>query len=101
MNINASDVQSNFRQAVARAESGRNRTAELNAQTRRLDKDRLIFAALDEFERNAKTRGYVRGVGSYLGGAAGIETRHTEDAGNVYVLELLAEIRASLSPLVR
>jgi len=92
---------SNFSQAVAQQESDRNRAAELNAQTRRLDKDRLIFAALDEFERNAKTRGYLRGYGSYLGGCAGIETRHTEDAGNVYVLELLAEIRASLSPLVR
>lgn len=101
MNINAADVQSNFRQAVARAESDRNRQAELNAQTRRLDKDRIVFQALENLELDAKRRGYVRGVGAYLGGACGIESRHTEDAGNVYVLELLAEIRASLSPLVR
>ena len=87
--------------ALARAHAEQNRAAELHAQTRRLDKDRLIFAALDEFERNAKDRGYTRGVGSYLGGASGIETRNTDDAGNLYVLTLLAEIRAGLSPLVR
>jgi len=96
---------SNFRQAVAqqesaRAESDRNRAAELQAQTRRLDRDRIILAGLVALEQQASAR-RLNFFGAYVAGSAGIETRHTADSGDAYTLELLAELRASLSPLVR
>lgn len=87
-------------QVLARADSDRNRAAELNAQTRRLDRDRIIISAIEYLEHEARSRGY-HFVGCFVGGASGIDTRHTPDNGEVYVSELLAEIRASLSPLVR
>lgn len=89
---------SNFRQAVA--ESDRNRAAELNAQTRRLDIDRIILAGIVALEEQANAR-RLNFFGAYVAGAAGIETRHTPDSGDAYTLELLAEIRRGLSPLVR
>jgi len=85
----------------ARAESDRNRAAELNAQTIRLDKDRLILAALDALEHNAYLRVGPRGLGAYLAGAANIETRHLGDSGQTYVLQLLTQLRLGVSPLVR
>jgi hypothetical protein len=91
---------SNFNEACARLESDRNRQAELNAQTRRLDKDRIIFAGLQLLAHSAKTRGLLY-PGTFIAGASGIETRHTPETGNAYVLELLAEIHAQLSPLVK
>lgn len=87
------------REKDARAESDRNRQAELNAQIRRLDKDRIVLSALAFLEQEAKARGY-RYVGTFIAGGANIE-RHTKDRGNAYVLDLLAEIRAQLSPLVK
>lgn len=81
-------------------QSAVNRQAELSAQTRRLDTDRIILAALESLEREVTSRG-LNYPGSFITGAAGIETRHTPDSGNAYGLELLAEIRAGLSPLVR
>lgn len=86
--------------ALARAHAERNRQAELNAQTRRLDKDRIILAGLEQLAHTARLRGLLY-PGTFIAGASGIETRHTPDTGNAYVLELLAEIRAGLSPLVR
>lgn len=110
MNNNFADVRERFENAVnsrgsekqrkAREESDRNRQAELNAQTRRLDKDRIILAGLIALEVQAHVRGLYY-LGAYIASASGIETRHTPDSGNVYASELLAEIRAGLSPLVK
>lgn len=90
----------NSREAFAREESTRNRAAENAARNRRIDKDRLVAAALDFLESEA-TRVTVGGsdyAGYFLAGAAGIAAPTSDDT-LAYVAALLTEIRASLSPL--
>ena len=77
--------------------------AERNARDRRLDRDRIVFAALETLEHVATSDTLDGSVSAFIAGAADIRlarfTNHTERA--VYIRELLSEIRAELSPLVR
>ena len=92
------------RELAARAEDARHRAAEDAALSRRLDRDRIIVAALDSLESESHDKGL-----SYLAGAANIplerfpgDTRFADSQHRAdYIRELLAEIRAELSPLVR
>ena len=99
------------------AESARlealHRAAEDNARNRRIDRDRIIRAALDSLESEASDRAILecsslecsRSVDpvnySYIAGCAEIPLGHGEPNRADYVAELLAEIRAELNPLVR
>ena len=87
------------------AESARlealHRAAEDSARNRRIDRDRIIRAALDSLESES-TRGDDRYVDhGYIAGCAEIPLGHGEPNRADYVAELLAEIRAELNPLAR
>ena len=90
------------------AESARlealHRAAEDAQRNRRLDRDRIIRAALDSLESEstfAIRTGNHRPDYSYIAGCAEIPLGHGEPKRADYVRDLLAEIRAELSPLVR
>ena len=91
------------------AESARlesiHRAAEDNARNRRLDRERIICAALNTLESESmyfkrSTSAHVLDY-DYIAGCAGLPLGHGEPNRADYVAELLAEIRAELSPLVR
>ena len=82
------------------SESQRNRAAEEAARARRIDKDRIVKLAIDSLLRDVIARGWEYPT-CYIGGAAGISSCGMLDCGESYVAELLAEIRAQLSPVVR
>ena len=94
------------RELAARVEDARHRAAEDAVLSRRLDRERIIAAALDSLESDSLDRA---GDLSYLAGAANIplerfpgDTRFADSQHRAdYIRELLAEIRAELSPLVR
>ena len=76
----------------------RNAQAELKARNERLDRDRVISAALDTLDefarRHAINGGDVSARNAYLVGATGV--LHTSD-----VLSIIDDVKRSLSPLVR
>jgi hypothetical protein len=83
------------------SESQRNRAAEEAARERRIDKDRIIKLAIDSLVRDVIARGWAY-PNCFIGGAAGVTgAREHGDSGDAYVGELLAEITAQLSPVVR
>ncbi len=75
----------------------RNRLAEDLQRLRRLDRDRIIAAALDvllvDTLRYGNTINAYQDIAAFAGVTGGNETR------GEYTRELLAEIRAELSPL--
>jgi hypothetical protein len=81
-------------------ESQRNRAAEEAARLRRLDRDRIIKLAIDSLLTDVGRRGWAY-PNCFIGGAAGIDTLAHADNADSYVGELIAEIRAQLSPAVR
>ena len=96
------------REAYARIQSYRDRQAENAAQLRRLDKDRIIQAALDTLESDSIDKARDSHL-SYLAGCANIpmerfigDTRFADGIARraTYIRDLLAEIRRDLSPLV-
>jgi len=76
----------------------RNRQAELDARNTRLDRDRIISAALDALVDDAKRCALypevTANLNSWLIGSTGV--LHTAD-----VLSAIDDIKRSLSPLVR
>ena len=81
------------------------RAAEDSARNRRIDRDRIIRAALDSLESESIRKPERIVVSypdySYIAGCAEIPLGHGEPNRADYVAELLAEIRAELNPLVR
>ena len=92
------------REALARIDSQRHRDAEHVAWQRRTDKDRIIQAALDTLTVDSLDKSIgIDGPADYIAGAANIPVTQFIDYADrgEYIRELLAEIRAGLSPVVR
>ena len=95
-------------EAQARITESKHLVAERAAIQRRQDKDRIVQAALDTLEVCAIDNGISTGIpraglANYIAGAADIpiaERGHTVENRVAYILELLADIRAELSPVV-
>ena len=108
MNITPLDP---IRSAIGNTQEDRNIAAERDARQRRLDRDRIIRAALDTLETVAldtRVSGNVieraSGVAlNYIAGCADIPLDRFVDGFEraIYVAELLSTIRAELSPLSR
>lgn len=75
--------------------------AEQLARLRRINRDRIIVAALDLLMLESIDRSVACDYHAYIVGAANLQTSHLPDYANVraYVDALLSEIRAELSPL--
>lgn len=85
----------------ARLTENRNRAAEQLERLRRLNRDRIIQAALDSFIAEATDKSVAADYPSYLIGAANIHTSHVDPYDvRGYVLGLIRDIRAELSPVV-
>lgn len=86
----------------ARLAESRDRQAEQLARLHRLNRDRIIQAALDLLMVEAVDQSIARGYHDYIHGAANLETSHlTPGEIRAYVDSLLAGIRSELSPVVR
>ena len=79
--------------------------AEREARQRRIDRDKIVQAGLDALQAEATDNtGYLlegKALG-WIAGAADINTERFDEARDAqgYIRELLAEIRAELSPVV-
>lgn len=103
MNVAISTATESLADA-GRADSATRRLAETAAIAVRVDKDRVIRAALDAFEADAHdSTMQSHAFYAYMFGASGISPDRFPDAHERgrYIRTLIAEIRLGLSPQAR